>query len=1227
MNDDIFSEALHPRQEYGPVPFWWWVGESLDRGRLLWQLDRLREKGVLNAVVSYNHHADGTPNRGEPPVFSAEWWELLREMLEACRERGMQLSFQDYTLLNPLLDEIGAECDGMRGAGELKAAQSIAVPGEKVTLEAGPEGDVVAAYAYPLRGGVAQVGEAVNVSGYAGDGVLAWTVPEGDDPWLVHLCWCRPSAFDPLHAEAGARVIERFYAPFEREVGDHLGKTLPVSFQDELDFGGAMPRWSRRLPEEFVRRKGYELEPWLAALWVNLGPRTAKVRIDYADVVVALLEESYFIPVFQWHERHGLLFGNDNIGRGGIEAGRRAYGDPFRTMRWYSAPGTDDPALAGPRAFKGLKVNSSIAHLYGRLRVWNECFHSSGWGTLPSAVVAALNEDFALGATVVNLHGLYYSTFGGWWEWAPPDFHFRQPYWDDTLALSAYATRLCALLSRGVHVCDIAVVYPVTAIEGGLNPRVNACGGWATPVSEQQAGHAAETLDAAEAEAFDLGRELFRAGMDFDFIDFESIERAVVGEGELRVAGEAYRVLVLPYLSAVRFSTLEKARLFVEAGGLVIFTGCLPVASDRAGADDPALDALVLGLLEGEYPGGGGAVFIRDDFAEVRDAVVRHAGLDFDAGGAGFQVLHRRSHAEDLYFVFNPSKKIVRARVGFRAGGCVSLLNGWTGEVRPADAEYEGGVSRFHLELEAGAAALVVFGSRAPAGTNVEEMDLRAARETTLALPETWECEIEPTLDNRFGDFRWPPSEEILGPEARQFRFARECAGETRADWAAADFDDSAWRQVTASYGQRMWCLGPFPPGERLDELESVFASAQEINPGETVSFGGVIYAWTPYEFSLRWGIENDPFLKDWASGPHGLKGVVPDEFIDLQAEEPGAQWLLWTAADVAEGSRRVLCGGSRARYAVWLNGNKEIEQEEELPPGRHSIWNLPHYHCETRRKSVQLRAGTNPILIRVVQPAGQRTRAFAAFEPPPDAELPKLALRWFSIPGQPVFHANVSPARGASWFRFHSAPGLRSVRVVALGRCACWVDGVALRGVQSRERADGAIETVFACAGTGAQGSALVALRVEPVQGAEGGAVLVEPVGMECGRGLLRVGDWSAQGLAHYSGRVWYRQKVVVTPEQACGICRLELGPAAATAEVWVNRRRCGVLLAAPWSVEISGLLQAGENLLEVRVANTLANHYHVGIPTPYVPEGQTTSGLLGPVRIVFYRQTAVLL
>jgi hypothetical protein len=57
---------------------------------------------------------------------------------------------------------------------------------------------------------------------------------------------------------------------------------------------------------------------------------------------------------------------------------------------------------------------------------------------------------------------------------------------------------------------------------------------------------------------------------------------------------------------------------------------------------------------------------------------------------------------------------------------------------------------------------------------------------------------------------------------------------------------------------------------------------------------------------------------------------------------------------------------------------------------------------------------------------------------------------------------------------------------------------------------------------------------------------------------------------------------------------------------------------VAPPWRLDVGGNLRTGENNLEIAVANTLGNHYGVGIPTPYVYEGQTVSGLIGPVRLV---------
>jgi hypothetical protein len=48
----------------------------------------------------------------------------------------------------------------------------------------------------------------------------------------------------------------------------------------------------------------------------------------------------------------------------------------------------------------------------------------------------------------------------------------------------------------------------------------------------------------------------------------------------------------------VRWSSLETAARFAQAGGLVLNVGSLPFASDRAGRNDPELDARVAATFE-----------------------------------------------------------------------------------------------------------------------------------------------------------------------------------------------------------------------------------------------------------------------------------------------------------------------------------------------------------------------------------------------------------------------------------------------------------------------------------------------------------------------------------------------------------------------------------------------------------------------------------------------------
>jgi hypothetical protein len=197
----------------------------------------------------------------------------------------------------------------------------------------------------------------------------------------LRLMYAIQRGFDYLNPEACRRLLDVVHGSFEKRVGRFFGSAIVGSFQDELP---TMLTWGASFADAFQRIKGYDLRAHLAALWEGEGDPFEQVRVDYHQVRAQLAEQAFFIPLFEWHRKHGLICGFDQQGpaRAGQPIGCvQLSADYLRTHRWYDAPGSDHHGHA--------KIHSSLAHLYERPRVWIESFHSSGWGGLEDLRLAA----------------------------------------------------------------------------------------------------------------------------------------------------------------------------------------------------------------------------------------------------------------------------------------------------------------------------------------------------------------------------------------------------------------------------------------------------------------------------------------------------------------------------------------------------------------------------------------------------------------------------------------------------------------------------------------------------------------------------------------------------------------------------------------------------------------------------------------------------------------------
>ncbi len=929
---DYYPEFKTPPPGYGNVPFFWWLGDPLTRERLTWQLEQFRGMKTSGLQVNYAHSDKGGQLWGftyasEPPLFSQSWWELYGWFMGEAKKQGMAVSLSDYTLG---ISQGWKWDEAIRDYPEI-----IGGTLEYSVRDCTPEG-------------------AQPEDGLAEGEFLLGDENDPDAPYIsaaviggkLHTVRCqqRNPSLDPMHPKSGAAVIEKFFQPFLEHNPGEGGRGINFFFSDELDFRVHGRLWDVYFAEEFRKMKGYDIRPVLAALFTDVGPRTVKVRLDYYDVLVELSERNYFKPVFDWHQKHGMIYGCDHGGRGLDVA---EFGDYFRTQRWNQGPGSDQPGLA--RHLVKAKVSASQAHLYERPRVWLEGFHSSGWGTNLEGLTDATFANFVMGYNLLSLHGLYYSTKGGWWEWAPPCNHWRNPDWKHQRVYFEAAERLAYLLTQGVHAADVAVLYPVAPAQAGVD-----------------AGQAVDV-------AFQACNAFYGAGVDMDFIDFQSVDRAEIKDGRLHVSGEAYRVLVLPHMRVIRHSTLQKAAAFARAGGIVVTLGAVPECSDRVGAGDPEVVRLTAELPEKwRFPATKNDVHatVNQAVAAVKQAFTQDIQVK---DGRAEYFAHRKVGARDVYVLFQVP---ANAEMLVRATGRAELWDVWTGARTPvaseiifADDAEKTPLSRVKLQNDP--ADLIIL-----ALTPGEE-NLRAAdgdknadegkkadyvpRQQTLG-ERGWECAYLPTLDNTWGDFRWPVTRNTsaapkIGPEARRFMFHFQDADGNVAE-------DGVPQRYTYEFGPKFRQLGPLSvprsgaagdAGEASTELAAFEQKLAEIMAFPvTADFRGQRLAWTNYDFSWRWGVEGDPGHQ----GYHGLKENMYDIFIRLgkfenqghlqtgrRAEftpDPGEQtaYYLWSMVVAEKAGEGVILTHGMKPARAWVNGKPLLSGASRvaLTPGANPV-------------------------------------------------------------------------------------------------------------------------------------------------------------------------------------------------------------------------------------------------------------------------------------------------
>ncbi len=201
------------------------------------------------------------------------------------------------------------------------------------------------------------------------------------------------------------------------------------------------------------------------------------------------------------------------------------------------------------------------------------------------------------------------------------------------------------------------------------------------------------------------------------------------------------------------------------------------------------------------------------------------------------------------------------------------------------------------------------------------------------------------------------------------------------------------------------------------------------------------------------------------------------------------------------------------------------------------------------------------------------------------------------------VYDVKSEKADRIGWYRFEAPPGIKEIELHT-NNAKVWINGtkVTVKGGIAKVKNPPA-------------GVSTVAIRLEMNPGEYAGAAFEQAIKLKLDGGVIQSGLWSDYALPTYSGIGVYKQKIKLNKTEAKQKIEIDLGEVYVAAEVFINGNSAGSKVAAPYKFDLSGLVQAGENEIEIQIANTLAPHY--SIPLKAMNLGPVESGLVGPVQL----------
>ena len=258
---------------------------------------------------------------------------------------------------------------------------------------------------------------------------------------------------DKFSREAVEKQVDNWFGLFMNRPNHNAIQYLHV---DSWECGSQ--NWSKNFAQEFKRRRGYDIIPYLpvyAGVPMQDGERILR---DIRMTINELVNEVFFTTVAQKAKEYGVQLSSESVAPTMVSDGMEHYKNVDVPMGeyWLNSPTHDKPTDMLDAIHGG--------HIYGKNIIQAEGFTEvrGVWDETPAMIKSLLDRNFALGMNRLFFH---VNTHNPWLDKKPGMtldgiglfFQRDQTWFAEAKPFVDYITRCQTLLQKGKPVVDIAV--------------------------------------------------------------------------------------------------------------------------------------------------------------------------------------------------------------------------------------------------------------------------------------------------------------------------------------------------------------------------------------------------------------------------------------------------------------------------------------------------------------------------------------------------------------------------------------------------------------------------------------------------------------------------------------------------------------------------------------------------------------------------------------------------